>query len=77
MILHLIVILVSLIILDQASHMTISNAVKVSDITKLGKTAVGFSILAFSTSLPELSVAFVAAFTGESSVSVSNVWVQT
>jgi cation:H+ antiporter len=73
MILHLIVILVSLIILDQASHMTISNAVKVSDITKLGKTAVGFSILAFSTSLPELSVAFVAAFTGESSVSVGNV----
>jgi cation:H+ antiporter len=72
-ILHLIVILVSLIILDQASHMTISNAVKVSDITKLGKTAVGFSILAFSTSLPELSVAFVAAFTGESSVSVGNV----
>jgi len=72
--LHLIIILVTLIILDQASHLTITNAVKVSDITQLGKTAVGFSLLAFSTSLPELSVAFIAAFTGEAAVSVGNVF---
>jgi len=69
----LLIILVSLIILDQASHLTITNAIKVSDITQLGKTAVGFSLLAFSTSLPELSVAFIAAFTGEAAVSVGNV----
>jgi len=69
----LLVILVSLIILDQAGHLTITNAIKVSDITQLGKTAVGFSLLAFSTSLPELSVAFIAAFTGEVAVSVGNV----
>lgn len=69
----LLIILVSLIILDQASHLTITNAIKVSDITQLGKTAVGFSLLAFSTSLPELSVAFIAAFTGEAAVSIGNV----
>jgi len=69
----LLIILVSLIILDQASHLTITNAIKVSDITQLGKTAVGFSLLAFSTSLPELSVAFIAAFTGEAAISVGNV----
>jgi len=34
---------------------------------------VGFSLLAFSTSLPELSVAFIAAFSGEAAVSVGNV----
>lgn len=72
-ILHLVVIIVALIILDQASHLTITNAVKVSEITQLGKTAVGFSLLAFSTSLPELSVAFIAAFSGEPAVSVGNV----
>jgi len=70
---HLLIILISLIILDQASHLTITNAIKVSDITQLGKTAVGFSLLAFSTSLPELSVAFIAAFTGEAAISVGNV----
>jgi len=70
---HILIILISLIILDQASHLTITNAVKVSDITQLGKTAVGFSLLAFSTSLPELSVAFSAAFRGEAAISVGNV----
>jgi len=72
-IVSLLIILVSLIILDQASHLTITNAIKVSNITQLGKTAVGFSLLAFSTSLPELSVAFIAAFTGEGAISVGNV----
>jgi len=72
-IVSLLTILVSLIILDQASHLTITNAIRFSDITHLGKTAVGFSLLAFSTSLPELSVAFIAAFTGEAAISVGNV----
>jgi len=69
----LLVILISLIILDQSSHLTITHAVKISEITQLGKTAVGFSLLAFSTSLPELSVAFIAALSGEAPVSVGNV----
>jgi len=73
LILSLLVILISLLILDQASHLAITNAIKVSDITQLGKTAVGFGLLAFYTSLPELSVAFIAAFTGEAAVSVGNV----
>ncbi len=73
LIVHVVVILVSMVILDQASHVTITHAVKVSEVTQLGKTAVGFSLLAFSTSLPELSVAFIAASTGEATVSVGNV----
>ncbi len=64
---------VFLIVLNQSSLMTITYAVKVSDIAGLGKTTIGFSLLAFSTSLPELSVAFTSAFTGESRVSVGNV----
>lgn len=73
LIVHLVVILVAMVILDQASHLTITHAVKISEVTQLGKTAVGFSLLAFSTSLPELSVAFIAASTGEATVSVGNV----
>lgn len=70
---HIVIILISLIILDLASRLAITNALKVSDITQLGKTAVGFSLLAFSTSLPELTVAFTAAFSGEGPISVGNV----
>ena len=69
----LFVILISLIVLDQASHLTITNAIRISEVTQLTKTSVGFSLLAFSTSLPELSVAFIAASTGEAAVSVGNV----
>lgn len=64
---------VFLFVLNQSSYLTITYALKVSDITGLARTTVGFSLLAFSTSLPELSVAFVSAFTGETPISVGNV----
>ena len=66
---------VFLIVLALSSHMAITNAIKVSDITGLGKTTVGFILIAFSTSIPELSVAIISAFGGEekTAVSVGNV----
>ena len=70
---NLLVIGVSFLVLNWASNLTITNAIKVSTVTQLGKTAVGFSMIAFSTSLPELVVAFVAAFTGGAPLSVGNV----
>jgi cation:H+ antiporter len=72
-ILDVIIIAVAFAILDWASNLTINNAVKVSTITRLGKTAVGFSLIAFSTSLPELTVAFIAAFSGSAGLSIGNV----
>jgi len=69
----LVLLIVSLIVLDQFSHLTITNAIKVSDITGLGKTTVGFILLAFSTSLPELSVAFLASLGGDAAISAGNV----
>jgi cation:H+ antiporter len=69
----IIVIAVSFVALNWASNLTINNAVKVSIITRLGKTAVGFSLIAFSTSLPELTVAVIAALSGGAAVSVGNV----
>jgi len=72
-VLALILLILFLLVLDQSSHMTITNTVKVSDITRLGKTTVGFILLAFSTSIPELSVAFIASLGSEASLSVGNV----
>jgi cation:H+ antiporter len=70
---NLLVIGVSFLVLNWASNLTITNAIKVSTVTQLGKTAVGFSMIAFSTSLPELTVAFIAALSGGAPLSVGNV----
>src|SRR4030066_963263 len=70
----IVVIAVSFLVLNWASNLVISNAVKVSSITKLRKTAIGFSLIAFSTSLPELTVALIAAVSGGAAISVGNVF---
>jgi cation:H+ antiporter len=72
-VIDVLVIAVSFLALNWASNLAINNAVKVANVTRLGKTAVGFSMIAFSTSLPELTVAFIAAFSGGAALSVGNV----
>jgi cation:H+ antiporter len=67
------VIVISFLVLNWASNLAINNALKVATISQLGKTAVGFSLIAFSTSLPELTVAFIAVFSGGAALSVGNV----
>src|SRR4030042_4136336 len=74
LIFDIVVIAISFFVLNWASNLVISNAIKVSSITKLGKTAVGFSLIAFSTSLPELTVAIIAAVSGGAAISVGNVF---
>ena len=73
LIINVLVIAVSFVALNWASNIAINNAVKVATVTRFGKTAVGFSIIAFSTSLPELTVAFITAFSGGAALSVGNV----
>jgi cation:H+ antiporter len=68
-----VVIAVSFLVLNWASNLAINNAVKLATITRLGKTAIGFSLIAFSTSLPELTVALIAALSGGAALSVGNV----
>jgi cation:H+ antiporter len=72
-VINLVVIAVSFLVLNWASNLAINNAVKVATVTRLGKTAIGFSMIAFSTSLPELTVAFIAALSGGAALSVGNV----
>jgi cation:H+ antiporter len=73
LIFNILIIGVSFLILNWASNLAIKNAIKVSTITQLGKTAIGFSLIAFSTSLPELTVAIIAAFSGGAALSIGNV----
>jgi cation:H+ antiporter len=46
----------SLIVLIKASSLAIGNSVKLASVTGLGKTKIGFILVAFSTSLPEFFV---------------------
>ncbi len=64
---------VSFLILNWASNLTIHNACKLADVSGLGKTTIGFSIIGFLTNLPELTVASIAAFSGGAAISVGNV----
>jgi len=60
----------SLLALYKASDWTITNSVRVADITGFGKTTVGFLLVAFSTSLPELCVSIFAVI-GQESIGVA------
>jgi cation:H+ antiporter len=69
----LIIMVASLIGLLVSSYVAIKNTVKVSEITGLEKSRIGFTFVATSTSLPELAVAVFSAMSGEGEVSIGNV----
>ncbi|MDH5623435.1 MAG: hypothetical protein OEY39_03100 [Candidatus Bathyarchaeota archaeon] len=74
LLINALILLAALLVLDKASDWTITNSVKVADITGFGKTTVGFILVAFSTSLPELSVAIFSAIGQETiGVAIGNV----
>ena len=70
LLINALVLLLSLVVLGKASDLTITNSVRVADITGFGKTTVGFILVAFSTSLPELSVAVFSAI-GQQAIGVA------
>jgi len=70
---NLLILIFFLVVMDFGSRMIIHSAIKISEITGIGKATIGFLLLAFSTSLPELSVGVVAPLTGEAAISVGNV----
>jgi cation:H+ antiporter len=71
---NLILLVGSLTALYKASDATIHNSVKVADVTGLGKTTVGFVLIALSTSLPELFVVLFSVLEPENvGVSIGNI----
>ena len=73
LIIDILIIAASFVALNYASNLVITNAVKVSAVTHLGKTSVGFTLIAMSTTLPELVVAIIAITSGGAVLSVGNV----
>jgi len=71
---NLLILIVALFALNQASNLTIKHSVKIAGATGLGKATVGFILVAFSTSLPELFVAIFAIMEPENvGISIGNV----
>jgi cation:H+ antiporter len=74
---NILVLLASLLVLTKASHVSITNTVKLADATGFGRTTIGFLLVAFATSLPELIVSILAVLGGGSGegigVAVGNV----
>jgi cation:H+ antiporter len=70
MLVNVIILIASLIVLNKASDLTITNSVKVADIAGFGRTTIGFMLVALATSLPEFFVAIFAAL-GQGSVGVA------
>lgn len=65
---------VALILLSKFSEITIINSERIAEITGFGKTAVGFILIALSTSLPELTVAIFSTANEEAvGVAIGNV----
>ncbi|MEM2101978.1 MAG: hypothetical protein QXM22_00510 [Candidatus Bathyarchaeia archaeon] len=71
LLINLLILLGFFAVLAKSAHVMITNSVKVSEVTGLAKTAVGFILIAFSTSLPELAVALIALVMGGDRIDVS------
>jgi len=68
------VLIASLVVLIKASSLTITNSVNLASVTGLGKTKIGFILVAFSTSLPELVVVMFSLMNPKTiGISVGNV----
>jgi cation:H+ antiporter len=71
---NVVILLAALAALAKASDLTITHSINVATVTGLGKTTVGFILVAFSTSLPELFVAIFSVLDPDSvGVSIGNV----
>jgi cation:H+ antiporter len=70
---NFLILLASIISVIIASDVTINNSVKLSNITGFGKTTIGFILVGFATSLPELSVTVFGVTSENIGVSIGNV----
>jgi len=74
MIFEIAILLISLVILAKSSDMVTDKAVILSDYFGISRMAIGFLLLAGSTSLPEFSVAVVSSVMGNGAISAGNVF---
>jgi cation:H+ antiporter len=71
---NIVVLIAALVVLMKASNLAITNSVNLASVTGFGKTKIGFLLVAFSTSLPELFVVIFAIGNAQTiGISVGNV----
>ena len=71
---NVVILFAALATLSKASDLTITHSINVASVTGVGKTTVGFILVAFSTSLPELFVAIFSVLNPDNvGVSIGNV----
>ena len=58
---NIVILVASLIVLEWTSDLSIKNSVKIADITGFGRTTIGFTLVAFFSSLSALSVSVFSA----------------
>ncbi|MDO8553759.1 MAG: sodium:calcium antiporter [Candidatus Micrarchaeota archaeon] len=74
MLVEMITLLISLAILAKSSSVVVENAAKISKFFGISQVAIGFILLAVSTSLPELSVSIISSTAGEGAIAAGNVF---
>lgn len=72
--LEIVILLVSLAVLAKSSSVVVENAVKLSKFFGISQVAIGFILLAVSTSLPELSVSVISSAAGGGAIAAGNVF---
>ncbi|MFH0737093.1 MAG: sodium:calcium antiporter [Candidatus Micrarchaeota archaeon] len=65
---------ISVVVLARASSLVVDNIVKLSRFFNISQVAIGFLLLAVSTSLPELSVSVASSSLGEGAIAAGNVF---
>lgn len=66
-------IIIGIVMLSYGANFVVQEAIIIAEKIGLSQTFIGISIVALGTSLPELATSAVAAFKGESDISVGNV----
>jgi len=69
-----VILVISLAVMVKFSDMTITNVIKISKLTGIASMTMGFILLAFITSLPELAVVITSSLKGEAVVGVSTLF---
>lgn len=69
-----ITLLISLAVLSKSSSVVVENAAKLSKFFGISQVAIGFILLAVSTSLPELAVSVLSSTAGEGAIAAGNVF---
>jgi len=69
-----IIMAISLVVMVKFSDITITNVIKISKLTGIASMTMGFILLAFITSLPELAVVITSSLKGEAVVGISTLF---